>query len=83
MGTQKGCECSSQILLCANRGRLGTFYFTYENNNEKVYRGIIETACCSHFVISDPQTGMRYLLLYKYLDYATFDEEIEIPNDCC
>lgn len=66
-------------ILRLNRGKLGTFYFTYENNNQwnaKVYRGRIEAAGRDHLIISDPQTGVRHLLLMVNFDYATFDEEL-------
>jgi spore germination protein Q len=53
---------------------------TYENNREwnaKVFRGIIEAAGRDHIVISDPSTGMRFLLLTLNLDYVTFDGPIK------
>lgn len=62
-----------------NRGKVGTFYMTFENNdrwNAKVFKGVIEAAGRDHLIISDPQTGKRYLLLMVNLDYVTFDEEI-------
>ncbi|GIW50286.1 MAG: hypothetical protein KatS3mg080_0897 [Anoxybacillus sp.] len=52
---------------------------TFENNREwnaKIFRGVIEAAGRDHLILSDPQTGMRYLLPMIYLDYVTFDEEI-------
>lgn len=67
-------------ILRLNKGKLVTAYLTYENNTERnnmVVRGIIEAAGRDHLILSDPQTGMRYLLLMVYLDYVTFDEEIE------
>ncbi len=66
-------------ILRLNRGKIGTFYFTYENNsqwNAKVFRGRIEAAGRDHLIISDPQTGVRHLLLMVNFDYATFDEEL-------
>ena len=62
-----------------NRGKIGTFYMTFENNdrwNAKVFKGVIEAAGRDHLIISDPQTGKRYVLLMVNLDYATFDDEI-------
>ncbi|PYZ91809.1 spore coat protein GerQ [Salipaludibacillus keqinensis] len=67
-------------ILRLNRGRVGTFYLTYENNdkwNAKIFKGVIEAAGRDHIIISDPQTDKRYLLLMVNLDYVTFDEEIE------
>ncbi|WP_430708824.1 spore coat protein GerQ [Paenalkalicoccus suaedae] len=66
-------------ILRLNRGRVGTFYMTYENNdkwNAKIFKGVIEAAGRDHIIISDPQTEKRYLLLMVNLDYVTFDEEI-------
>lgn len=67
-------------ILRLNRGKVGTFYMTYENNSEwnaKIFRGIVEEAGRDHIVISDPQAGKYYLLLMLNLDYVTFDEPIE------
>lgn len=72
-------ESYIENILRFNRGKIGTFYFTYENNtqwNAKVYRGRIETAGRDHIIISDPQTGKRYLLLMVNLDYVEFDEPL-------
>lgn len=66
-------------ILRLNRGKVGTFYFTYENNNQwnaKVYRGVVEAAGRDHLIISDPQTGVRHLLLMVNFDYATFEGEL-------
>ncbi|MEN2767241.1 spore coat protein GerQ [Ornithinibacillus xuwenensis] len=66
-------------ILRLNRGKVATVYMTFENNEEwnaKVFRGIIEAAGRDHIILSDPQTGKRYLLLMVYLDYITFDEEL-------
>jgi spore germination protein Q len=66
-------------ILRLNRGKVGTFYMTYENNSEwnaKVFKGVIEAAGRDHIIISDPQTGMRILLLMVNLDYVTFAEEL-------
>lgn len=66
-------------ILRLNLGKVGTFYMTYENNSEwnaKIFKGRIEAAGRDHIIISDPKTGMRYLLLMVNLDYVTFDEEL-------
>ncbi|GGJ82995.1 hypothetical protein GCM10007063_01860 [Lentibacillus kapialis] len=66
-------------ILRLNEGKRATVYMTFENNQEwnaKVFRGIIEAAGRDHIILSDPQTGKRYLLLMIYLDYVTFDEEL-------
>ncbi|WP_223702993.1 spore coat protein GerQ [Sutcliffiella deserti] len=67
-------------ILRLNRGKLATVYMTFENNREwnaKIFKGIIEAAGRDHLILSDPQTGKRYLLLMVYLDYITFDEELD------
>jgi len=66
-------------ILRLNLGKIATFYMTFENNREwnaKIFRGRVEAAGRDHIIISDPQTGMRYLLLMVNLDYVTFDEEL-------
>jgi len=71
-------ESYIENILRMNRGKLGTFYFTFENNKEwnaKVIKGYVEAAGRDHVIISDPN-GKRYLMLMIYLDYVTFDEEI-------
>jgi spore germination protein Q len=67
-------------ILRLNLGKTGTFYMTYENNSEwnaKIFKGRIEAAGRDHIIISDPKTGMRFLLLMVNLDYVTFDEELK------
>ncbi|WP_377887365.1 spore coat protein GerQ [Alkalihalobacillus sp. R86527] len=67
-------------ILRLNLGKVATIYMTFENNekwNAKVFKGIIEAAGRDHIILSDPQTGKRYILLMVYLDYITFDEELE------
>ncbi|MEK8129643.1 spore coat protein GerQ [Paenibacillus filicis] len=67
-------------ILRLNLGKVATLYMTYENNSEwnaKIFRGRIEAAGRDHIIISDPKTGMRYLLLMVNLDYITFDEELQ------
>ncbi|QYR20535.1 spore coat protein GerQ [Paenibacillus sp. sptzw28] len=72
-------ESYVENILRMNRGKMATFYMTYENNREwnaKVFRGLIEAAGRDHIILSDPSTGMRYLLLTLNLDYVTFDGPI-------
>lgn len=73
-------ESYVENILRLNLGKVGTFYMTYENNSEwnaKVFRGVIEAAGRDHIIISDPKTGMRFLLLMVNLDYVTFDEPLQ------
>lgn len=66
-------------ILRLNQGKRATVYMTFENNEEwnaQVFKGVIEAAGRDHIILSDPQTGRRYLLLMIYLDYVVFEEEI-------
>jgi len=67
-------------ILRLNRGKLARVRMTFNsggNSSEtKIFTGIIETAARDHIVLSDPQTGGRFLLLMVYLDYIEFPEEI-------
>jgi spore germination protein Q len=72
-------ESYIENILRLNKGKTITVYMTFENNREwnaKVFRGNIEAAGRDHLILSDPQTGMRYLLPMIYLDYIVFDGEI-------
>ena len=68
-------------ILRLNRGKLATVYMSFDGengtNDQQVFTGIIEAAGRDHLILSDPQTGTRYLLLMVYLNYVTFEEEIE------
>ncbi len=73
-------ESYIENILRFNLGKMATIYMTYEGNSEwnaKVYKGKIEAAGRDHIIISDPETGTRYLLLMVNLDYITFDEELK------
>lgn len=73
-------ESYIENILRLNLGKIATIYMTYENNREwnaKIFKGRLEAAGRDHIIISDPMTGMRYLLLMVNLDYITFDEELQ------
>lgn len=65
-------------ILRLNLGKMVSIYMNFENSQwgSKVFKGILEAAGKDHIIISDPNSNMRYLLLTIYLDYITFDEEI-------
>ncbi|MEM5673336.1 spore coat protein GerQ [Bacillus cereus] len=66
-------------ILRLNKGKQATVVMTYERGSSlgtQSYTGIIEAAGRDHIVISEPQSGKRYLLLMIYLDYVEFPEEI-------
>lgn len=78
-GTLPAEESFVENILRMNLGKRATIYMTFENNdqwNSKVFTGILEAAGRDHIIISDPQTGKRYLLLMVNLDYIMFDEEL-------
>ena len=65
-------------ILRLNLGKEISAYMNFENSQygSKVFKGRLEAAGKDHIIISDPLTGTRYLLLSIYLDYITFEEEI-------
>lgn len=72
-------ESYVENILRFNRGKIGTFRFTFENNpqwNAVEIRGRIETAGRDHIILSDPRTGKRYLMQMVNFDYAEFDEPL-------
>jgi spore germination protein Q len=73
-------ESYVENILRMNRGKVATVYTTYENNPEwpaVKFKGRIETAGRDHVILSDPDTGRRYLLLMVNVDYVTFDEPLQ------
>lgn len=73
-------ESYIENILRLNRGKVATVYATFENNTEwnaRVFKGVVEAAGRDHIILSDPETEMRFLIPMIYLDYVTFDEEIE------
>lgn len=76
-------ESFIENILRFNKGKIGTFYFTYQGNNKwnaMVYHGRVETAGRDHIIISDPSSGKRYLLMMANLDWVEFAEEINYPH---
>jgi len=67
-------------ILRLNRGKLATVYMTFDGNREwnaKVFKGIVEAAGRDHLILSDPETGYRYLLPMVFFSYAVFEDELE------
>lgn len=63
-----------------NKGKLVVVYMGFEGStewNSKVFKGVVEAAGRDHLIISDPETGFRYLLPMVYFNYAVFEEEID------
>ncbi|GIP31146.1 spore coat protein GerQ [Paenibacillus sp. J2TS4] len=72
-------ESYIENILRLNLGKIATVYMTFEGNREwnaKVFRGRLEAAGRDHIILSDPQTGRRYILLMIFLNYITFDEPL-------
>lgn len=73
-------ESYIENILRLNKGKLVQIHSTFEHNREwnaKIFNGIIEAAGRDHVILSDPQTGKRYLIPMIYVDFVTFDEPIE------
>ncbi|MEB3100329.1 spore coat protein GerQ [Ferviditalea candida] len=73
-------ESYIENILRLNLGKIATIYMTFENNtqwNAKIFKGRLEAAGRDHIIISDPQTGVRTLLLMVNLDYITFEGELK------
>ncbi|EIT83695.1 spore coat protein gerQ [Fictibacillus macauensis ZFHKF-1] len=71
-------------ILRMNKGKVATIYQTFEGSdkwNSKVFRGVIEAAGRDHIILSDPQTGKRYVLLMVFVNYISFDEKINYSPD--
>ncbi len=66
-------------ILRLNRGKVANVYMNFENSQwgSKIFKGVIEEAGKDHIILKDYNSEMRYLLLSIYLNYVTFDEEIE------
>ncbi|CAM5795167.1 MULTISPECIES: spore coat protein GerQ [Brevibacillus] len=72
-------ESYIENILRLNRGKVITVYQTFENNtqwNAKIFRGVLETAGRDHIILSDPESGKRFLLLMVNTDYITADEHL-------
>lgn len=72
-------ESYIENILRMNLGKMVTIYMTFEENqqwNAMTFRGRLEAAGRDHIIISDPETGKRYLLLMVNLDYIVFDEPL-------
>ncbi|HEY4553684.1 MAG TPA: spore coat protein GerQ, partial [Bacillaceae bacterium] len=73
-------ESYIENILRLNKGKLVRIHSTFEHNREwnaRVFNGVIEAAGRDHVILSDPETGQRYLIPMVYVDFVTFDEPIE------
>lgn len=71
-------ESYIENILRLNKDKIATVYMNFDNSQwgSKIFKGAIEAAGKDHLILRDPVTQMRYLLLSIYLNYITFDEEI-------
>ncbi|MCK9471696.1 MAG: spore coat protein GerQ [Bacilli bacterium] len=66
-------------ILRLNIGKVATVYMNFEGSQwgSKIFKGYILAAGRDHLILQDLQSETRYLLLMVYLDYVTFEGEIE------
>ena len=74
-------ESYIENILRLNRGKPGTFYFSFDNTgpggtSTRVVRGVVEAAGRDHVILSESKTNHRYLFPMIYFDYAEFDEPL-------
>ena len=71
-------ESYIENILRLNLGKEVSVYMNFENSQwgSKIFKGTLEAAGKDHIIISDLNNNTRYLLLTIYLNYITFDDEI-------
>lgn len=73
-------ESYIENILRLNRGKPGTFYFSFDNDgpgsSTRAVRGVVEAAGRDHVILSESKTNHRFLFPMIYFDYAEFDEEM-------
>ena len=70
-------------ILRMNKGKKATIHMTFpdsEQFKDREFKGIIEQSGKDHIIMSDPSNGKWYLLLMIYVDFITFDEQINYIN---
>ena len=70
-------------ILRLNKGKKVRAYVSYPDSiawKDKIYDGIIEEAGRDHLIISDPKTGMWFMIRMIYLNYVEFDEKINYSH---
>lgn len=77
-------ESYIENILRLNRGKPGTFYFSFDNavsgQKTKTVRGVVEAAGRDHVILRDLNNDHRFLFPMIYFDYAEFDEELAYFN---
>ena len=70
-------------ILRANIGKQVRVHMTFPDSVEwrdLEFRGVLEKSGRDHIILSEPSTGKWQLLLMIYVDYVSFDEEINYPK---
>lgn len=66
-------------ILRLNKGKKVRIHMTFPDSTEfrdREFVGIIEQSGRDHIILSDPTTGKWFLLLMLYVNFITFDENI-------
>jgi len=66
-------------ILRLNLGKVATVYMNFEGSQwgSKIFKGIVNAAGTDHIILKDVNSETRYILLTIFLNYITFDEDIE------
>src|SRR5690554_738375 len=66
-------------ILRLNIGKVATIYMNFEGAQwgSKIFKGYVLAAGKDHIILQDLNSELRYVLLTIFLNYITFDEEIE------
>ena len=70
-----------QQLFAKNIGKMARFYMTFNGSKEytdKIFEGIIEEVTNEYTIISNPNTGMWYMLVSLYINFIEFDEPMNL-----
>ena len=78
-------ESYIENILRLNRGKPGTFHFSFERANDQGrstvnVRGSVIAAGRDHVILRELKTNHRFLFPMIYFDYAQFDEELAYFN---
>lgn len=71
-------------ILRLNKGKQVRVHMTFPDSNEfrdREFNGIIEQSGRDHIILSEPSTGKWQLLLMLYVDFITFDENINYSEE--
>lgn len=74
------CNATIENVLKLNTGKKINVYMLFPNSNEKNFQGILEVTAQDHITVSEPQTGIWHMLPYNYIEYITFEENINYTN---